>query len=160
MPYRRGELSMRWFQRKTQKQTAHTEPLASVKTSTTGTQSSDKNKSEPEELLLLLLRPSLPKIFEDPPGNSFIDADAIMTSFGMYSVKGMDKHVLERLPILSVSESCSVGYTIPMRLDLQLCLHQLATSSNPPIDYPLRLFTDRDVIVVTDGLYTVMLMLP
>ena len=145
---------MKWFHRKTQKQTTRNEPMASAKTES---QSSDTIKSEPQELLLLLLRPSISKIFESPSDSLPMDADVIMTSFGMYSAKGMNKHALERLPILCVSESCSVGYTFPMRLDLQLCLHQLATNSKSPIDYPPGLFTNRDVIVVTEGLYTVRL---
>jgi len=114
-------------------------------------------KSEPQELLLLLLRPSISKIFESPSDNSPIDADAIMTSSGMYDAKGMNKHALQRLPILCVSENGSVGYTIPMRLDLLLCLDQLASNANPPIDYPLGLFTNRDVIIVSEAVYTVQL---
>jgi len=146
---------MKWFQRKTQKRTTRDEPLADAKTES---QSSDVNQSEHQNLLLLLLRPSISKIFESPPDSSLIEADVIMTSFGMYSAKGITKHHLERLPILSFSESCNAGYTFPMRLDLQLCLHQLTTTANPPIDYPLGLFTDRDVIVVADGAYTVRLL--
>ena len=118
----------------------------------------DTKESEPLGLFLLLIRPSLPKIFEDPPDKSLVDADVIMTSFGMYNAFGMNKHDLERIPTLGVSESGHVGYTIPMRSDLQLCLHQLVTEAEPPIDYPLGLFTNRDVIIVVDGLYTVMQM--
>jgi hypothetical protein len=80
-----------------------------------------------------------------------------MTSYGLYNTKGLNKHALERLPILCVSENGSVGYTFPMRLDLHLCLHQLATNSNPPIDFPLGLFTNRDVMIISKGLYTVQL---
>lgn len=110
-----------------------------------------------QELLLLLLRPSLSEIFVIPPDNPLIDADGVITNYGMYKTKGINKHALERLPMLCVSENGSVGYTIPMRLDLQLCLHQLASNANPPIDFPLGLFTNRDVIVVSRGLYTVTL---
>jgi hypothetical protein len=82
----------------------------------------------------------------------------IMTSFGMYNTKGMNKHGLEGLPILCVSESGNVGYTVAMRLGIQLCLQQMTTAFNPPIDYPLGLFTNRDVIIIAEGLYKVMLM--
>jgi len=110
-----------------------------------------------QELLLLLLRPSLSKIFESPSDNSPIDADGLETCYGVYTTKGMPKQALERLPTLCVSENVSVGYTIPMRLDLQLCLHQLASDANPSIDFPLGLFTNRDVMVISKGLYTVQL---
>jgi len=145
---------MKWFQRKTQKQVTKNEPDA--KTPIAEGQSSHV-ESEPQELLLLLLKPSVSKIFESPTDNSLINAAAIMTSFGMHGVQGISKHQIERLPVLFVSESGRVGYTIPMRLDLQLWLHQSATNANPPIDYPLGLFTNCDVIMVVDGFYTVRL---
>jgi len=113
--------------------------------------------TEPSGLLLLLIRPSIPQIFENQPDSPLINADVIMTNYGMYTAKGINKHLVERLPMLCISESCHVGYTIPMILDLRLCLGQLAEAFNPPIDYPLGLFTNRDVIVITEGLYTVQL---
>jgi hypothetical protein len=146
---------MRWFQRKTQKQPTKNEP--DVKTPISEGESPHVEKAEPQELLLLLLRPSISKIFESPTDNSLIDAAAIMTSFGMHGVEGINKHQIERLPMLFVSESGRVGYTVPMRLDLQVLLHQLATRADPPIDYPFGLFTNCDVIMVVDGFYTVRL---
>jgi len=137
---------MKWFQRKPEKQISPQEPLATSQTPT-----------KSEELYLLLLRPSISKIFENPSDKIPINADSIMTSFGMYSSQGMPKHALERIPILCVTENGSVGYTTPMRLDLFLCLHQLAKSATPPIDFPLGLFENRDVLVITKGLYYVRL---
>ena len=45
-----------------------------------------------------------------------------------------------------------------MRLDVQVLLHQLATRADPPIDYPLGLFTNCDVIMVVDRSYNVRLL--
>jgi hypothetical protein len=115
------------------------------------------NKSEPQGLILLLIRPSISKIFESPPDNALLDADGIITSLGPYYAREINKHSLERIPTLCVSESGHVGYAIPMRLDLRLWLYQLTTASKSHIDYPLGLFTKRDVIMVADGSYTVML---
>jgi hypothetical protein len=145
---------MKWFQSKTERPATKNEPDA--KTPVSESQSSHA-KSEPQELILLLLRPSIVKIFESPPDNSLIDAAAIMTSFGMYSVEGINKHQIQRLPVLFVSESGRVGYTLPMRLDLLLGLKELATNANPPIDFPFGLFRNCDVIMVANGFYTVML---
>jgi len=145
---------MKWFQRKTQRQATKNE--ADAKT----TASEDRGphvKSTLQELFLLLLRPSISKIFESPPDSSLIDAAAIMTSFGVHRVQGINKHQIERLPVLLVTESGRAGHTFSMRLDLQVLLHQLATRANPPIDYPLGLFTNCDVIMVGDGFYSVRL---
>lgn len=109
------------------------------------------------DLTLLLLRPSISNIFAEPEEKSLIDPDVVISNFGIYKSNEFTKHVLERLPILCINESCYVGYTLAMRFDLRLCLHQLANNANPPIEYPLGLFTNRDVIIVMDGLYTVRL---
>ena len=114
--------------------------------------------NEFEEPHLLLLRPSISEIFVFPSNSPPIDADVAKTASGLYPTKEMNKHVLESLSILCVSENGSVGYTIPMRFDLILCLEKLATSGSPPIDFPYGLFTNRDVIVVTRGFYTVQLL--
>ncbi|MFX1539001.1 MAG: hypothetical protein ACFFDI_32865 [Promethearchaeota archaeon] len=135
---------MKWFQRKTKKQAV---PVSE-------NQDSGTDESIRLGLFLLLIRPSLSKIFENPPENTPIDGDAIMTSFGTYKAEGINEHSLERIPTLCVTESGHVGYTIPMRLDLQLCLQQLTTNLKCN-EYPLGLFTDRDVLVVADGLYKV-----
>ena len=150
-------IHLNWTTQQQMQSPPHNEPLTSEKIPTIERQSFDINKSESQELLLLLLRPSLSKIFVIPSDNPPIDADGISTNYGMHNTKGINKHALERLPTLCVSENGSVGYTIPMRLDLQLCLQQLASDANPPIDFPLGLFTNRDVIVISKGLYTVQL---
>lgn len=111
----------------------------------------------PKELLLLLIRPSLSKIFETSPDNSPIDADVILTGSGFYDTKGVNKHVLERLSIFCVSETESIGYAFPTRLDLILCLEDLASKVSPPVSHPLELFINRDVMVVSEGFYSVQL---
>jgi hypothetical protein len=111
----------------------------------------------PQELLLLLVRPSLSRIFETPSDNSPIDADVILTGSGFYDTKGVNKHVLERLPILCVSETESIGYTFSTRLDLMLCLEDLASKVSPPVDHPLELFINRDVLIISEGFYSVQL---
>lgn len=110
-----------------------------------------------QELLLLLIRPSLTKIFESPPDNSTIDADVILTGFGFRNVKGVNKHFLERLSILCVSETENIGYAFPTRLDLMLCLDDLTSKVNPPVNHPLDLFVNRDVMVIAEGFYSVQL---
>jgi len=117
------------------------------------------NNTETKELLLLLLRPSISKIFltENTDDNSPIDADVIINQFGIWGASAVNKHMIERLPILCISESATVGYTFPMILDLRLLLGQVAHDANPPIDYPLGLFTNRDVMVFSDGMYTIQL---
>lgn len=144
------------FREKAQKQTAqevfsfHYGPLPKVEKGVL------THGFKPHELRMLLLRPSISKIFlPENKDDAFIDADAIITSFGMFDAKSMKKWVIERIPILYVSESATLGYTFPMRLDLHLCLKELAEKSKGLIDFPLGLFTDRDVIVVSDGIYTV-----
>lgn len=121
-------------------------------------QTARQQATEPQGPLLLLLRPSLPKIFEDSSDSSPVDADVIQVNSGLYNAKGMIRHMLERFPILCISETGNIGYTIPMRLDLMLCLEKLASSANPPIDFPLGLFTNRDVMMITEGLYNVLLL--
>lgn len=110
-----------------------------------------------QELLLLLVRPSLAKIFESPPDNSTIDADVILTGMGFQNVKGLNKHVLERLSILCVSETERIGYAFPTRLDLMLSLDNLVSKVNPPANHPLELFVNRDVMVIAEGFYSVQL---
>jgi hypothetical protein len=112
---------------------------------------------EIEGFLLLLLRPSLLKIFDTSTDNSPIDADVIRAGTGLLMTKGMTKYALERLTITCVSEFGSAGYTLPMRLDLLICLERLASSSRPRIDFPVGLFTNRDVMIITKGLYSVQL---
>jgi len=145
---------MKWFQRKTQRKATKDEPDAK----TTGLEDQrPQARSTFQELFLLLLRPSISKIFETPPDSPPIDAVAIMTSFGVHRVQGINKHQIERLPVLLVTESGKAGHVFSMRLELQVVLHQLATRANPPIDYPLGLFANCDVIMVGDGFYSVRL---
>jgi hypothetical protein len=123
----------------------------------------DKNPSVdmrhpiPQELLLLLIRPSLRKIFESPPDNSVIDADVILTGSGFHDVKGVNKYVLEQLPILCVSETESIGYTSATRLDLILSVQDIVSKVKPPLDHPLELFINRDVMIISEGSYNVQL---
>lgn len=112
---------------------------------------------KPQELLLLLIRPSLSRIFESSPDGSPIDADVILTGSGFYDTKGVNKHVLERLSILCVSGTENIGYAFPTRLDLMLCLEDLASKVSPPVDHPLELFINRDVMVISEGSYSVQL---
>lgn len=114
-------------------------------------------QSEPSELTLLLIRPSISKIFGSPSETSLVSADAIATSSGMYNAQGINRYALERIPILCVTESTKVAYTIPMRLDLFLCLEKLASNLKPPVDIPIPFFENCDVVIVTGGLYTVRL---
>jgi hypothetical protein len=110
-----------------------------------------------QELLLLLIRPSLTKIFESPPDNSTIDADVILTVSGFHNVKGVNKHILERLSIPCVSEKESVGYAFPTRLDLMQSLDNLVSKVSPPVDHPLELFVNRDVMIIAEGFYSTQL---
>jgi hypothetical protein len=112
-----------------------------------------------QELLLLLIRPSLTRIFESPPDNSTIDADVIFTGYGFRNVKGVNRHVLERLSILCVSETENVGYAFPTRLDLMFSLDTLISKVSPPVNHPLELFVNRDVMVIAEGFYNVQLFL-
>lgn len=145
---------MKWFQRKSQRQPTKNEPRAQT---TLPEAQSPTARSTFQELFLLLLRPSVPKIFESAPDTSLMDAAAIMTSFGVHRVQGMNKHQIEGVPVLLVTESGKAGHVFSMRLELQVLLHQLATRANPPIDYPHGLFTNCDVIMVGDYFYSVRL---
>jgi hypothetical protein len=137
---------MKWFQRNSKIQTDSREhPTA------------DRTPKDNNELTLLLLRPSLVDLFINKSENVPIDADVICTSSGMVSTQGMPKWAIERIPVLGVTETGIVGYTFPMRLDIHLRLHELAKSSKTPIEFPYGLFTNRDVLVVTQGYYYVLL---
>jgi hypothetical protein len=111
----------------------------------------------PTELLLLLIRPSLRKIFESPTDDSVIDADVIQTGSGYYDVKGVNKHFLQQLPILSVSETESVGYAFPTRLDLIDSIKDIVSQVKPPVVHPLDVFSNRDVMIISEGSYNVQL---
>ena len=147
---------MKWFQGERQRKNHH-ESLASVPSPKDESKNANiDTESESTELALLFVRPSISKIFESPPDKSLINADFIETSHGTYSAIGMNEHQLELIPILAVSERCGVGYALATRLDLQYYLHKLVTDSKATIDYPLGLFTNRDVIMITVGSYVVM----
>jgi hypothetical protein len=117
------------------------------------------------ELLMLLIRPNLVNIFSN---NSDVVLDRfgaeldragvlafyIMTKHGIQPIQRNDLNWLHMFPILFITDNGRIGYTITMRLDMQIFLNQILKHSGFTMAVYPQYFKDNDVIFIADGIYT------